>query len=594
VRIKSRLAFILLCLGLTLFSTAQAQEVEISLDRNEIARGETVTLTIRIYDQRQGMQLDLTPLTSQFDVLGTRTSSQIRSVNGAVEAWTDYIVTLFPLEEGELIIPELDINGTTTAPIQVTVTNEGPRSNQSNEELYLEIETNKESVYVQEQLLFTVRLYYTINGIRNPQFTELEMEDSVIQLIGSPNQYEKLIDGERYGVYEKRYVIFPQRSGPLEVPDILFRGEVTDGSSNFVFRNLNTRRVTAFIEGITIDVLERPVAIQGNDFWLPVSNLALEESWSTDINNLKVGDSVVRTVTMTADGLDGAVLPPFGPEEIEGLNLYPDPAEIERTFVEGAIVGTRIETTSIVPIASGNVLIPEISIPWWNINTNQQEVTIIPTTRLVIATITGEIPAEQTVASSENLEELLSQLPIVDQDMIDEQAEAEFIEVKASWLNYTIATAFIIVMFSIYKLVIADNKREINEYLQRLKTQLAANYNPNNNERVAYKQLVGACGSNDLTTIRKTLITWCDHHIDSRYVISMEDILQQSESPALHEHVRNIQTALFQINDNQASSSTFDAKHLLQLISQLRKSKLRVQKKQLQEDQYSLPPLYKT
>jgi hypothetical protein len=474
------------------------------------------------------------------------------------------------------------------------VTNEGPRSNQSNEELYLEIETNKESVYVQEQLLFTVRLYYTINGIRNPQFTELEMEDSVIQLIGSPNQYEKLIDGERYGVYEKRYVIFPQRSGPLEVPDILFRGEVTDGSSNFVFRNLNTRRVTAFIEGITIDVLERPTTVQRDDFWLPVSNLTLEESWSTDINSLKVGDSVVRTVTMTADGLDGAVLPPFGPTEIEGLNLYPDPAEIERTFVEGAIVGTRIETTSIVPIASGNVVIPEISIPWWNIDTNQLEATIIPATRLVIATVTGEIPAEQTVASSENLEELLSQLPLVNQDMIDEQAEAEFIEVEAAWLNYTIAAAFIIVMFSIYNLVITDNKREIREYLQRLKAQIAANYSPDNNERVAYKQLVGACSSNDLTAIRQTLITWCDHHIDSRSVISMEDILQQNESPALHEHARNIQTALFQINDNQRISSTFDAKDLLQLISQLRKSKLRVQKKQQQEDQYSLPPLYKT
>ena len=470
MRIKSRLAFIFLCLGLTLLSTAQAQEVEISLDRNEIARGETVTLTIRIYDQRQGMQLDLTPLTSQFDVLGTRTSSQIRSVNGAVEAWTDYIVTLFPLEEGDLIIPELNINGTATAPMVVTVTNEGPRSNQSNEELYLEIETNKESVYVQEQLLFTVRLYYTINGIRNPQFTELEMEDSVIQLIGSPNQYEKLIDGERYGVYEKRYVIFPQRSGPLEVPDILFRGEVTDGSSNFVFRNLNTRRVTAFIEGITINVLERPSAVQSDDFWLPVSNLTLEESWSTDLNSLKVGDSLVRTVTMTADGLDGAVLPPFSPTEIEGLNLYPDPAEIERTFVEGAIVGTRIEVTSMVPVDSGNIVIPEISIPWWNIDTDQIEATVIPATSLVIATITGEIPAEQTVASTENLEELLSQLPVVDQEMIDAQAQAEFIEVEAAWLSYTIAAAFIIVMFSIYKLVIADNKREISEYLQRLIT----------------------------------------------------------------------------------------------------------------------------
>ena len=594
MRIKSRLAFIFLCFGLTLFSTAQAQEVEISLDRNEIARGETVTLTIRIYDQRQGMQLDLTPLTSQFDVLGTRTSSQIRSVNGAVEAWTDYIVTLFPLEEGNLIIPELDINGTTTAPIEVSVTNEGPRSNQSNEELYLEIETNKESVYVQEQLLFTVRLYYTINGIRNPQFTELEMEDSVIQLIGSPNQYEKLIDGERYGVYEKRYVIFPQRSGPLEVPDILFRGEVTDGSSNFVFRNLNTRRVTAFIEGITIDVLERPAAVQNDDFWLPVSNLTLEESWSTDLNNLKVGDSIVRTVTMTADGLDGAVLPPFSPTEIEGLNLYPDPAEIERTFVEGAIVGTRIEITSMVPIDSGNIVIPEISIPWWNIDTDQLEATVIPATRLTIATVTGEVPAEQTVASTENLEELLSQLPIVDQDMIDEQAEAEFIEVEAAWLNYTIAAAFFTVLFSIYKLVIADNKRQVSEYLQRLKAQIVVNYSPHNNERVAYKQLVRACSRNELTSIRQTLITWCDHHIDSRWVISMEDILQQNESPGLHEHARNIQTALFQSNNGQASGSVFDAKDLLQLISQIRKSKLRVQKKQQQQGQYSLPPLYKT
>ena len=591
--IKSKLAFTFLCLVLTLFSTAQAQEIEISLDRTEIARGETATLTIRIYDQRQGMQLDLTPLTSQFDVLGTRTSSQIRSVNGAVEAWTDYIVTLFPLEEGNLVIPALDINGTTTAPIEITVTNEGPRSNQSNEELYLEIETNKESVYVQEQLLFTIRLYYTINGIRNPQFTELEMEDSVIQLIGSPNQYEKLIDGDRYGVYEKRYVIFPQRSGPLEIPDILFRGEVTDGSSNFVFRNLNTRRVTAYIEGITIDVLERPAAAMADDSWLPVSNLTLEESWNTDIYNLKVGDSVVRTITMTADGLDGAVLPPFSPTEIEGLNLYPDPAEIERTFVEGAIVGTRIETTSMVPVDSGNITIPEISIPWWNIETNQLEATIIPATRLVIATVTGEIPAEQSVASTENLEELLSQLPIVDQDMIDEQAEAEFIEVEASWLNITIAAAFIIVMFSIYKLALADNKHEISETIQRLKAQIAAAYSPDNNERVAYKQLVRACSSNDLAATRQTLITWCNHHIDSRAVISMEDILQQSEVPGLQEHARTLQTALFQSNNNQASS-TFDAKSLLQFISQLRKSKLRVQKKQQHEDQYSLPPLYKT
>ena len=54
-----------------------AQEIEVTIDRTESARGETLTYTIRVFDQRQGMQLDLTPLTEDFDVLGTRTSSQI-------------------------------------------------------------------------------------------------------------------------------------------------------------------------------------------------------------------------------------------------------------------------------------------------------------------------------------------------------------------------------------------------------------------------------------------------------------------------------------------------------------------------------------
>lgn len=573
-------------------STAQAQEITLTVDRDEVARGETLTLTIRVFEQRQGMQLDLTPLTSDFDVLGTRTSSQIRSINGTVESWTDYIVTLFPLNEGELEIPPLDISGQTTEPIVITVVNEGPRSNQSDEELFLEIEVNKGSVYVQEQLLFTVRLYYTINGIRNPQFTELEMPETVIQLIGSPNQYEKLIDGQRFGVYEKRYVIFPQRSGPLEIPDILFRGEVTDGSSNFVFRNLNTRRVTAFIEGVSIDIKERPAAVQNSEFWLPVSGLSLEESWSTDLNELRVGDSVVRTVTMVAEGLDGAVLPPFSPTEIEGLNLYPDPADIQRTFVEGAIVGTRVETTTVVPIQEGNITIPEISIPWWNVDTDQLEATVIPATRFTVANIQGIVPAEQTIASTENLEDLLAAAPELSQDMINEQAQAEFIEVEARWLNYAIVMAFLIVAFSIYKLVLTPNKEEISAYLTLKIQQFKARYAVENNESVAYRQLLKALANTDLNRIREALIAWCNHFLQNHEVISMEDILQQQQARELHQHVNAIQSILF--DSTGSSSADFNPSSLASLITSLRKSRQRSRKQESQEQQYALPPLYKS
>jgi hypothetical protein len=590
VRLFSALLFLVsLCVG----SSAAAQQLQLSVDRTELARGETLTLTIRVFDQRQGMQLDLTPLTEQFDVLGTRTSSQIRSVNGAVESWTDYIVTLFPLEEGQLSIPALTINNQTTDPIEIVVSNQGPRSNQSNEELYLEIETNKDSVYVQEQLLFTVRLYYTINGIRNPQFTELEMPNSVIQLIGSPNQYEKLIDGVRYGVYEKRYVIFPQRSGPLEIPDMLFRGEVTDGSSNFVFRNLNTRRVTAFIEGTTIEVKQRPASVQADSMWLPVTNLRLEEAWDPPLAEMQIGDTVTRTVTMVADGLDGAVLPPFTASTIAGANVYPDPPTIERTFVDGSIVGTRSESMSIVPTASGELVIPQISVPWWNVETDEAEVSIVPATRIQVAALAGAAPSEQTVASSGDLARLLAAAPTVDQDMIDAQNEAEFIEVNSLWLNLAIVLALLVVAASVYQLVIVQHRKEINRYFADVRARRAARIDPANNERIAFKRLKQACQSNDLNRIRAALIQWCEHFIAERSIRSMEDILQQQQTPALVAPARAILTALYN-NAGGTSQAGFDGPGLFRLVERLRRERQHVTREQRRDQEYALPPLYKT
>ena len=591
---SSRIFVTLVFLTLVCSIKTNAQDLEVSVDRAELARGETLTYTIRIYEQRQGMQLDLTPLTEDFDVLGTRTSSQVRSINGQVESWTDYIVTLFPLTEGELTIPPIEINNLQTEPILISVVNEGPRSNQDNDELFLEIEVNKEALYVQEQLLFTVKLYYTINGIRNPQFTELEMEDTVIQLIGSPNQYEQIIEGVRYGVYEKRYVIFPQRSGPLEIPDILFRGEVTDGSSNFVFRNLNTRRVTAFIEGITISVNERPVAAQEFDNWLPVTNLSISEEWSTDLENLSIGDSITRTITLTADGLDGAVLPPFSPETLDGINVYQDPASIERTYVDGSIVGTRVESSTLVPVIAGTIEIPEIVIPWWDVSSDELKEAVITAKSIQVSTIEGEIPSEQAEESIGNLEELLAASPTVDQEMIDAQEEEEFIEVGIYWLNYIIAFICIVVLTSIYRLVLRPNNEEISDYLQNLKNKYKSRISPYNNERVAFRQLKTACKKGDLTKIKGALITWCDHYSRENKLNTIEGILQNPDWSSLHSIIINLQNTLYFKDKSAQNVQIFSSKELLKEIKNLRDLKRKQKKITNLAERYSLPPLYRT
>ena len=564
---------------------AFAQQIELSVDRNELARGETLTLTIRVYDQRQGMQLDLTPLTQDFDVLGTRTSSQIRSINGVTESWTDYVITLFPEKEGELTIPALSILNQTTDPISINVVNAGPRSNQGGDDLYLEIEVNKDSVYVQEQLLFTVRLFYTINGIRNPVFTELEMEDTVTKLIGSPNQYERLIDGERFGVYEKRYVIFPQRSGPLQIPDILFRGEVTDGSSNFVFRNMNTRRVTAFIEGITIEVKERPASLSRGEGWLPVTGLALEETWSGDLGALKVGDSVVRTLILRAEGLDGAVLPPFSPENVQGLNLYPDPADISRTFVDGSIVGTRIETSTYVALEAGVIEVPALDIAWWDVNSDSARTTSLPATRFEVATVEGVLPSEQAIASTQEIQALLEPEPQVDQAMIDAQAEAEFIAIDGGLVRWTqwLLIAFVLLLIAIM------GKRRFGAASQQLFADWRAAQSPAANEKAAFAALNAACASSSNKAIRDALITWANHYCAAE-IRSMEDLVRMSHSQELTEQAKSLQSTLF----NPLSGTPFDSAQLRALTKKLRQAKRVASRRREREVKYQLPSLYKS
>ena len=140
--VKAFAGFLFACLVL-LPGLVNAQEVEVSVDRTEVARGETLTLTIRVYQQQQNIQLDLSPITESFDILSTRTSSQIRSINNRVESWVDYIVTLFPTREGSLQVPSLNIAGETSQPIDITVVDAGPNSNQPDNDLFLETEINK-------------------------------------------------------------------------------------------------------------------------------------------------------------------------------------------------------------------------------------------------------------------------------------------------------------------------------------------------------------------------------------------------------------------------------------------------------------------
>ena len=134
-------------------------ELATKLSRTNIDELESVQLTIRVSGTRSVEELDLSELEASFQITNTNTSSQYQYINGNEQSWVDYQITLKPKMPGELVVPSLKIGDQRSAPISLTVR---PISqslrNEINELVFFEVETSKNTIYVQEQLVFTRRL----------------------------------------------------------------------------------------------------------------------------------------------------------------------------------------------------------------------------------------------------------------------------------------------------------------------------------------------------------------------------------------------------------------------------------------------------
>lgn len=577
----------LICAG----ALAQQPALETNLDRTELERGETVTLRIRVHGQQGGVQIDLEPLRSQFEVVSTRSASHLRSVNNRIESWTDYLLVLFPRELGEQQIPALVVGNQTTEAFTITVTEPSMTGLAAGNDVFLEAILSGDSVFVQEQLLFTVRLHYTIAGIRNPVFTEINPDNAVVQMLGAPHQYEQLVDGVRYGIYEKNYVIFPQRSGELEIPDIVFRGELTDGSSNFVFRNPNMRPVTAFAEGYTVEVKERPAEFPESRTWLPATDIQISETWDRDITRLNPGDSVERTITVVANGLDGAALPPLGRPDIERMNVYPEQPVIERMVVDGNIVGTRIEKYVLVATEEGSVVIPEVNLPWWDVRNNELRSSVIPASLIQVTPAGGTFPGDAALEGATadgSAPDNLMQSALNDELISSRSTPAWILNLMALtivlilagmwWLwrrrqsRLLYATAPVIVRTAAYERDIAEGQ-----------------------EKLAFAELETSLAKDSAQLVRVRMIAWGRQYFSDPGLHNLDDLASHMDDAEVMNLSRQLQASLYgsSIGDSNSSFTQQDRQRLLALLRAQRASAVKQDKTNRQNKLFELPPLYR-
>lgn len=573
-------------LAITIPAAAQ-NNIVTRVEPEEITHGDTLTLTVEVYDRQGNVPIDITSLEEDFDVVSSRTSSQLRTINGRMQARTRYEMMLFPHNAGEQTIPPIEIGGYTSEPISITV-NERTDDDPRNENLYLETELSSDSVYVQQELLFTIRLLFRLEGIRNPNFTELDMDDTVIQQLGPPNQYEQIVDGQRYGVYEINYAIFPQRSGELEIPDIFFRAQLTDGTSRSIFRNSNIETVTAFSEGYQVDVRPRPADYPENATWLPARSLDITEEWSRDITDMEPGDSVERTITIRADGLDGAAIPPIGTESIDRMNLYPESPEVERTIIDGKVVGTRTRTWSMVPTEPGSVVIPEIRIPWWNTEEEQLEYAVLDE-----AFITVRDPAGGTGQQGTPGEE--GETAVSDpSSLLQQQDDLVSAPTPPVWI-FTIMTALLAAVGVAMTLLYRRKQSLAAALPASASVPVSAAYRreiSEQDEKQAYQDLLQRCRQGTPGAIRLALIAWARQYYDDPDLHTLDALARRANDPQLTACCQQLQQALY-AGDHSVDLDESTRQDLAEFVGRWRKEHRRNIRGQRRDERFALPPLYR-
>lgn len=403
----ARLAWVSLLMLITV-AQARADGFHAELDRTSIGANETLTLHLSAEGKSTG-EPDLTPLQQDFEVLGQSSGTRVNIVNGAMSQTRDWTLELAPRRVGRLQVPSLALGGRQTQPIPIEVRaadqagpGDAPRP------IFVETQVEANRPYVQQSIPYRVRILFREQP-RRAVLADPEVEGATLERQGEDQNYSEMVNGQRYSVVERRYLVVPQRSGQLSIrgprlealmPDTrpgtrrgpfadfgdLLGGQGLQGVPDLWDQGAG-RRVIEHGPDRTLEVRAQPAA--GAAAWLPAESVQLSDEWTPSPPRLRVGEPVTRTLVITARGTIAAQLPTLDPGTPEGAKVYPEPPKVED--LPGA-VPTALKTLKIalVPTRAGALTLPEVRLPWWDTTTDQARVAVIPQRTLEVAPASGE------------------------------------------------------------------------------------------------------------------------------------------------------------------------------------------------------------
>ena len=247
----------------------------------------------------------------------------------------------------------------------------GNQSGVPGDDIFLTLDADFEEAWVGQQIVLTFRYWWRVQPWNNPSYTAPRTEGFWREDLGEEKNFRKAVQGRAYRVTEKRYSLFPTRSGELiiEPAELSF----PEGVFDRFFNSRRSRRGPNILRtrSIVIKVKDLPSPRPAGFSGIVASRLSLQAN--VDQDSVPRGEALGLKVTLVADGfLKGfAGLKIVAPPE---TRMHDAAESFQSRPTHDRMSGTISVEKVLIAGAEGVMVIPPLELSWFDSRRGQYKV----------------------------------------------------------------------------------------------------------------------------------------------------------------------------------------------------------------------------
>ncbi len=368
-------------------NVAYSQNITLSAEATPkiISLNETVTLRVTISTNQQlgniaPPQLNVSP---EFNVSYGGSSSQYNFTANQLSVSVIWTYVLKPKKVGQFTLSQIHISrgnkSYTADPVTIEVLPESqtPLQSQSTQDTFtdafsssthkIEASVNNPHPYVNEQIIYTFRYFYTarIPSINSPKYTVPSLRQFWTVELERKQARRQVIDGTLYWIQEIQVGLFP-----------ITAGRITIEPAKLSLPSIAERGLPQSSEVLVTDPVEvnvRPLPQEGKpaNFVGTVGQYRIHAQ--TDRQTIEAGDGFNLRVQVSGKGNIETVPAPTIPTP-QNMAIYDPQITDAIGIVDSKVQGSRTYEYVIIPSKEGRWTIPAIDYPYFDPQTGSYQV----------------------------------------------------------------------------------------------------------------------------------------------------------------------------------------------------------------------------